>query len=499
MKVSVCITFLLLVCCLSIFAEVEEIPELETENLEDNWLNQLYSEIEDGKYSFGLNSRIKYAGNCLNDFQIQQKELRLNLNLYIKESSELNANFQLSRLPSENNCFEIHFGSYRPAFGLGTVFKKSRVKSLFAIDRPAHPAYYSPFGAVTIIRLNNVSAFFMGSGQQRNAALKENKINSLYKTIHSESPVVQENIFAGGLEYQINNNHFGFLVYEQNYDRNYADSLLAKKIQVYAFSTRMNRENISIAAELAYLEKDLALQAESQFSYHNISQEISYAHRQGKQMPVYAAKPFLLSSKGESQEINWNLNYQPHKIVFLGLRYALIQKNNCLKSPAWNSRSIINFTIKPSQTTVNLQLTRLNREIITEIDSSYIATLPVHYRFRLHCKQELNNNLDFALLFRYHYEDKMELHKNSFYWENAFRYHQKRVKISTGVKTWQTVNALILLDENMDNPSGIIATNSDDNRLFAVLDYKGKIFSCKTEIQQSWLNGKRSLYFSVSI
>ena len=75
-------------------------------------------------------------------------------------------------------------------------------------------------------------------------------------------------------------------------------------MQVYAFSTKMNRENITIATELAYLEKDLALQTTSQFSYHNIAQEISYAYRQGNQLPVYAAKPYLLSSKGESQEIN---------------------------------------------------------------------------------------------------------------------------------------------------------------------------------------------------
>ncbi|MBP9036509.1 MAG: hypothetical protein PHR67_02965 [Candidatus Cloacimonetes bacterium] len=499
MKVSVCFTFLLLVCCLFLFAEVEEIPELDTENLEDNWLNLLYSEIEDGKYNFGLNNRLKYSENCLTNIRVQQKELCLNLNLYFKESSELDANFQLSRLPSKNNRSEIYFGSYRPAFGLGTVLKKSGEKTLFTVNRPAHPVYYSPFGAATIVRINSVSLFFMGSGRKRNASLKENKINSLYKTIHSESPVVQENILAGGLEYQMNNSQFGILAYEQNYDRNFVDSLMAKKMQVYAFSTKMNRENITIATELAYLEKDLALQTTSQFSYHNIAQEISYAYRQGNQLPVYAAKPYLLSSKGESQEINWNLNYQPHKIVYLDLRYALIRKNNCLKSPVWNSRSIINLSLKPSSTAINLQLTRLDKEIISENDSSYITTLPVHYRFRLKVRQELNENMDFTLLCRYHYEDKMELHKNSFYWENAFRYSQKRVAISTGIKTWQTLNMLIIPDEYTENPSGTIATASDENIFFIVLSYKGNLFQCKTEMQQSWLNGNRSLYFSISI
>jgi hypothetical protein len=93
----------------------------------------------------------------------------LNLNLYFKESSELDANFQLSRLPSKNNRSEIYFGSYRPAFGLGTVLKKSGEKTLFTVNRPAHPVYYPPFGAATIVRINSVSIFFMGSG--RNAML----------------------------------------------------------------------------------------------------------------------------------------------------------------------------------------------------------------------------------------------------------------------------------------------------------------------------------------
>ena len=489
-------------CCVPLFSQIEEIPELESETLEDNWLNQLYTELETGKHKVDLQSRTKYQetfANGLANLQFRQKDMRFNLNLYKKENSDLYANFQLSAIPSKNNPSEIHFGSFRPAFGRGTILKKSGGNSLFDINRAGHPSSFSPFGTGAILRVNNFSAFFMASGQKRNASLKEGKIGSLYKSVQSEKTSVQEEIIAGGLEYHYKNNNFALLAYNQNYDRDFADTLWVKKLNAYSISAKTTGENYVLSAETALLEENIAFQSSIKFIYNYITQELSYSYRQGKQLPAYAAKPYLLGNQGENREIDWNLDYQLSKNMSLGLRYALMRKNNALKGPNWNSRGIFNLTFNPSYTIINLQLTLLDKEIVTETDSSYIATLPVHYRLRFKIDHELNPKLTLSLLLRYHYEDKIERRNNSFYWENAFHYHRTKWQISAGIKTWQTLTSLILPETDTENPEGCICATSEDDRVFAKVTYKGKVINLKTEWQQSWLNGNRTLYLSVGL
>ncbi|MEN6445233.1 MAG: hypothetical protein ABFC98_04215 [Candidatus Cloacimonas sp.] len=502
MKGFVVIFIMLFFCCFSLFAQREEILELATETQEDNWLTQIYSELESGKYPFGLQNRTKFSApsdNFLTDFQLRQNDLHCNLNLFKEEGSEEQINFQLAFIPTSKNRAEIYFGSLRPAFGLGTVFRKSKAKTLFTIEKPAHPSSFSPFGTALTFRMNNLSTFVLASGQKRNASLKEDKINALSKTIHSEMPSVQEDIYAGGCEYRLEKSMLGFLAYAQNYNRDFADSLWNAKLPVYTFSAQTELENLILSAEGAFLNNDIACQISSKISYQNVSQELIYAYRQGKQLPVYSAKPYLLSSQGENQEIDWNGDFQPFPNTNISWSYALIRKNHSLKSPNWNSRSIIYLSYKLADTAINLQFTSLDREIVSAIDSSYITTLPVHYRLRGYILQELNQHLSCSILCRYNYEDKLNLHKNSFYWENAFRYSRNRFLLSTGVKSWQTVNTLVLPEMDDTNPSGTVFATSDDNLLFVTLQHKGKIVAWKTELRQSWLNGNRSLYFSVGI
>jgi len=118
-------------------------------------------------------------------------------------------------------------------------------------------------------------------------------------------------------------------------------------------------------------------------------------------------------------------------------------------------------------------------------------------RFKI--DSELNPKLSLTLLLRYHYEDKIEHRNNSFYWENAFHYLKTKWQISAGIKTWQTLSSLILPETDTENPEGFTSATSEDNRIFAKLILKGKIITLKTEWQQSWLNGNRSLYLSLGL
>jgi hypothetical protein len=501
-KVFGCFLCLFWLCGCPLFSQIEEIPELETENLQDNWLNQFYAELETGRYNFGCNSRTKYQDEDINSFadiQFRQHNLRFNLNLYQPHKAERYANFQLSFLPSRNNFSEIHFGSYRPAFALGTIFKKSGNESLFKIERAAHPVAFSPFGIAAIWRLHNLSTFFIASDQNRKAVFQEGKIKSLTPTVSATKPFVQENLLAAGIEYRYKNSNFAALAYRQNYDRDFADTLLTKNLKGYSLAAITTGKNYTLTAETSLLKENIAFQTTAEFSYYNVSQEIRYAYWQGKQIPTYSAKPCLLSSQGENQEIDWELNYLPQKNVLCGMRYALIRKNNGIKSPNWNSRTILYLTLKPAKNIINLQLTRLDREIVTTLDSSYISTLPAHYRLRCKIESNIHPKLSLALLFRYHYEDKKELHKNSFYWENSVHLQHKKLDFNSGIKTWQTLNTLILPDPETENPAGFTTATSEDDRIFAELTFKGKLFTLKTELQQSWLNGNRTLYLSLRI
>lgn len=502
MKVFGCFLILFLLCCYPLFSQIEEIPELEPENLQDNWLNQFYAELETGRYNLGCNSRTIYQDTDINSFadlQLRQNNLRFNLNLYQYNKSELYTNFQLSCLPSRNNFSEVHFGSYRPAFALGTIFKKNRDESLFTIQRAAHPATFSPLGTAAIWRFHNLSTFFIASGQNRKAVIQEGKIKSLAKTVPAAKPCVQENILATGIEYHYKNSNFAALFYRQNYNKDFADTLLAKNLNGYSIAAKTAGKNYTLTAETSLLKDKTVFQTTAEFRYNNISQEIRYSYWQGKQIPAYSAKPCLLSSQGENQEIDWELDYLLQKNVLCGMRYALIRKNNALKSPTWNSRTILYLTLKPAKNIINLQLTRLDREIVTTLDSSYISTLPAHYRLRCKIESNIHPKLSLALLFRYYYEDKKELHKNSFYWENSVHLQHKKLDFNSGIKTWQTLNTLILPDPETENPAGFTTATSEDDRIFAELTFKGKLFTLKTELQQSWLNGNRTLYLSLRI
>jgi len=75
----------------------------------------------------------------------------------------------------------------------------------------------------------------------------------------------------------------------------------------------------------------------------------------------------------------------------------------------------------------------------------------------------------------------------------------KKLDITCGIKTWQTLNTLLLPEPETENPAGFTLATSEDNRTFAELTLEGKLFTLKTEFQQSWLNGNRTLYLSLRI
>lgn len=493
----------LLITALPLCAQTEELPELQTESLQDNWLQKLYDELNSEGHQLSVNSRFRisdYATNGLLSLQLIERDVQLNTNFYSTKAGPLRGNFIISRINPKTTLKELHIGSYRPVWGMGTVFKQSSNDPiLFSVQKSPHPLYMSPQGVALIASENDFYLYFLASLEKRSANLQEDKIVSLYQSHRDDPGKVMEQLLSGGMEFRRKYFVVGTMVYWQGYDHSFANQDYERNLSAFSLSGKLKSKTAFLAAEGTLIGNKSALEATLGFKASNVEQSVGFSYRENVQIPAYAAKPYLLSSAGERTEFFWNLDFPATENIDLGLRHALMRKNSSLQSPTWLSRSILSFAFHPEASTVNAQLSRMDREVVALTDSSYANTLPIHYRAKLQFKQKISKPLELKVLFRYYYEDKLKAENNSFFWENSLSYKKKALQLEAGLQSWQSLRTIISAEDELSNPDGQSIATSEDNQLFGSVKFYWRSLHFGAEIHQSWLSAKRNIYLSFGV
>lgn len=492
---------LLLLGAMPLFAQWDEIPELQPEQLQDNWLEQFYAEMQESQARLHANSRFRMDEDILNAFLsglYSDEELEASSSIYLDEGAGPLAAFQLAHQGQGALREQVAIGQMRCSWALGNILWKSSGADLgFSIRRAAHPSYASLQGIAGSLGWGSLSAFILASGQKRSAILNNNRISQLYKSRKQTISGVGEEILAGGIEIEKQQARGGILGYYQSYHRAWADPRLQQSLLACSLYGAYYDDKYRLEGELSLAGKHPVLKVEALSKLQNLEQKLGFAYHQGIQLPAYAARASLLSNQGERSELSYNLQYAPGHDVAISISHALSRQNSALERQSWVQRSILALSYTPHDTSIIVQLTRLDKELLLATDSTYINSLPVHYRAQLKLAQQLSPALAWEMQFRYYYEEKLTTDNNSFYWHNSLAWKSDELKLNLGIKTWQSMRTLILPDEDQSLPEGYTVASSDDNRIFITATYKLAKIRASAEIAQSWLNGRRSLFFSL--
>ncbi|MDD2227919.1 MAG: hypothetical protein PHY48_00740 [Candidatus Cloacimonetes bacterium] len=501
--VKLTLVFILLSIFVCAWAQVEELPELHAEELHDNWLQNLFDELNASKAILSVNSRTRIYpdySTALYALQCKDKEFSLNVNLSTRDNSTLRANFQVQRSTTESILTQFSFGYMTPAWALGTVLKKNSEKNkLFRLGNAGSPDYITPKGMGAMFKVRETSAFIMFTQQSRPVKFNNGSINTLYATHHDGFSQATETIATAGVETEISKLRVGALGYFQGYDYPFSNEDYVRHLTAFSIAAKLDTKLIDAACEAAFIEGKPAVKAVVSISQDSCKHRLGFSQFQNIQFPAYAARSGVLSSKGLRSEFNWDLDFPASKNVSVAIHNAISRKNNSIQSPAWLSRNILYLSYHPNATSVGLQLSRYNRELIAYEDSTYLATLPTHYRCSVKIKHELNNNIGICFNYRYVYQDQISKERNSFYWENYLTLKHQKLKAQIGHKNWQSMYNLAIPDANLGSQEGIYMVSSEDNQVFAKLSYRFRSFHVATELNQSWLDGKRSIFLNLGI
>lgn len=484
-------------------AQTEELPEIQSEILQDNWLQKLYDELDFDGHQLSLNSRFhfsEHSTNALLAMQLIERDIQLNTNLYSTKAGPLRANFLVSRRNPKTTLKELHIGFYRPTWGLGTVLKQNyHTGQLFGVLHPSHPLYTSPQGIALRVSENDFNLFLMASLNRRYASVTNDKIDYLYTSQREDLGRVYEKLLGGGLEYRKPSFALGAMAYYQGYDKEFSNPAYKRDLEALSLSGELNSNTSFLAAEASLINGDGALAGLLGYKIGKVEQSFGFSYRENIQLPAYSAKPFLLSPSGKRTELYWNVEFPPAENFILGLRHAALRHNNSLEHASWLTRSIATLSYHPQGTTALLQLSRLDREIVELTDSAYSFTRPVHYRGKLQFNQHISKPLELKVLFRYYYEDRESNSNNSFFWENALIYKRKALQLEAGLQSWQSLRSILSAEDELSDPLGYTIATSEDNQVFAGAKYRWRSLHLGAELHQSWLSNKRSIYVSVGI
>ena len=418
-----CCFIWLLGSLIPLYAGWDEIPELASEQLQDRWLEQFYADLQEDKARLNAQSRFHFNPdnhNALFALVYEERALQALSNLYREDGAVPLAGFQLAFRHPEESRKQLAIGLMRCSWGLGSILGKSSGHTLnFAIRQAAHPAYASLQGVAGSFGRESFSAFLLATAQKRSARLNEAGITQLYKSRKNTISTVGEGIFAGGLEYKGKDTQAGLLGYHQSYGLAWADPNLEQRLWALSFFGGWNTNKHSLLGEVSLIGTHPALKLEAKATTAQVEQMLAFSWHKGQQLPAYAARASLLSAAGQRSELRYDLKYDPHPMWEIGISHALSRQNSALQNQSWMQRSIVALSFSPEDTSLMLQFTRLDKELLSQTDSTYSSTLPVHYRAQLKLGHRMSSALAWEMQFRYNYEEKLKTDNNSFYWMNA--------------------------------------------------------------------------------
>ena len=131
---------------------------------------------------------------------------------------------------------------------------------------------------------------------------------------------------------------------------------------------------------------------------------------------------------------------------------------------------------------ISLRLISIDREILAQVDSIFINTIPNHFRSYLHLKHEILPMLTYSLSAQYHHQEKNNSIRTASYWENSLQLKRKGLKVMLGCKTWFSIKQNLIVASDSD--LGYESLGKSNIRLTLQTDFSFRDVSTAIQIHQ---------------
>ncbi len=473
-----------------------DLIELDTSALEESAWQDIYRQLDELPLSLKLQSKLYLTDSGSNSLQnilykLDKESLLLNhKHDWQKDKDYLNFSLKLNA-----KDIDATLGAYRYQFGKGLVSGfRSQSDSLFILKDPTTPASYTPLGAAVSLRHKTLRAGIFASFQKRQAHIAEGSILSLPSTRSDLLSTTQENIVGSSLGYSGSRFKAAALLYYRQYDKPFADSLLYQKLWAYSIYGFLRLSAHAISGEAAFLHNDPSCLLSWEYKLKGFTQTLSYAHNGFYGQLPYSVSPAVLNTADERDEYSYSLNIPLPLKTSLLLRYSL--NSGSAFSGSYLSRFQAALHYQDSGNSARLTFYSFDREVISLVDSTYIASsgqnfrllLFARYYFRPHFFQELDCS--------YRLEDKADYTQNTYRVSLALGYDRKKLHFKAGFLSWQSPRSFLAEDEF--SPDYYSVCTSDDSVLFASAQHQFKRWQISAYVRKSLLH-KEDYQFNLSL
>lgn len=466
MKPYCCILLILI----SVLLGAEDTPELLKDEYPDRFTEDIYLDQEQLRaalhtaYSFAAPQYFNLQGSLDNDAVQVYGSLRL-------REARSTANLQLRYKDA------LALGNYRLAWAEGLILSKSRSNN--AILKAPHSTTYCPQGMAVELKHRSLWGLAFASRQNRDARLIDRQISLLPRSKTDYLANSRESIYGAGISVNVKGTGGGILYYHQHYDRAFCDTeqdSLLDIFSVYAV-TKLNAHQLR--AECSLQDRpSFALAWDMRSS--GFQQSWSYTRLQTYQKPAYAARVLRLHEGTDRDELSASLAYTALKGIDVKASATMNKSYDGPGTQNWLGEHKLSLDYRQAGNCASLSVTGLDREILSVIDSSYVSSIPRHYRVSMRLSRQISDPLRTFLAFRYHHQEKTLALKTGSWWEQGIAYAASGLGIKLSYRLWQSGSYPMLIPDESEEGYQSFGKNS----LSLVL---------KADYRISWLLVKLSL------
>jgi hypothetical protein len=470
-----------LLLCLYVFSihgEVAEddiiaLPELNLELLADENSDARYRFFEPFQGALSVSTYLREDSYYLSYLQL--KTGNISMRGALKSADAAQANLQIKYRNT------LCLGHFRPAFGQGLVFSQSTGSP--RILNPPAPQSYAPMGLASQLSYHRWQLWALASTQARAVKLSDHRISSMPRTRQDYLTSSKEEISAVALCYETPHYHLGTLVYRQNYDLGFADPDLDSLLLINSVFGQASWGNHKLSLETAFQSTHTALKSEWQWQSGAYWHRWRYSYLGQYQRPAYAAKAMQISSLNQREEISAEIRYQALPTIRIKAASVLNRRLGNLSDPPWLAQSSIRISYQDQDSRLWATLKLIDREILSAIDSTYVSSIPLHYRVQLQGRHFLSESWSLDFSARYHHQEKHAGLSSGSWWQQSIRYQQKPWEISLGYAIWNSTNFRMIIAD--DSSLGYEAVGNNSLRLELSTSYTARLGQLQTRLRQS--------------
>lgn len=438
-------TFLLYFSIACIYAQESvpdliSLPELLYEEGADNASDEIYQNFKPFQIAGKMSFYLRDESYLLSHLLYEQEGIVISGG--IKSDERLCGNLQAKFYD------RLIIGNFRAELGEGLVFARARAEP--RLLNPPHPQSFALQGLAVNLGYRNWSLLAIASGLERDVKITEERISAMPLSKREYLSQSKEEIGSAALWYAGDSYHLGALIYQQRYDRGFVKAEQDSFLQVGSFFGRAALGTHKFGLESALQKGRASLKAEWEMQSGSFWQRWRYGYIDKYQRPAYAARALRLSSLDEREEISAEASVKLIPNLKLDAGAVLCRRLGPLTDPDWLSQSSVRLRYQDKDSFLMGSLKLIDRQILSAIDSSYVSSIPLHYRFQIGASQEIKEFWEIAFSARYHYQEKAAAFSSGSWWQHSFGYHNERWKLLLGYTIWNSANFKMIVPNDSD-------------------------------------------------